>query len=144
MEEIPTMHPPSPAPLNPDTSPVTTAVLRELLADLQKNMLTDIRADLQGLKRQIGNLETASNTNAQQITTLQQAVQKLQQQSYDQRFSMLDDIRRRNHLKIRGIPVAEIPHLLQCLMLALLHPKQAKAVGAKGSFQSTKITKSPC
>ncbi|CAH2252326.1 Hypothetical predicted protein [Pelobates cultripes] len=94
MEKLPSILPQPPAPMNPDTSPVTTAVLKKPLADLQRNMLTGIRADLQGLRGQIGNLETTSNTTTQQIPTLQQEVKKLQQQqeSSDWCFALLNDL----------------------------------------------------
>ncbi|CAH2328532.1 Hypothetical predicted protein [Pelobates cultripes] len=96
---------PAPRHSERDNSPVTTAVLKTLLADLQKSILTDvalIRTDLQGLTGTIAVLETASSDQAQQKRTLQKAVQGLQQHSEQtkRRFTAIEEWRWKNNLKM--------------------------------------------
>ncbi|CAH2293487.1 Hypothetical predicted protein [Pelobates cultripes] len=142
------MQRPTPAAQKADASPVTTAVLKTLLADLQKNIQTDVaslRNDIHGLRGRMGALETASNVCSDQITSLQQVVQGLQKQNeeHERRFTALEDARRANNIKVRGIPEdtpqAEMPHLL----VALLSPRQAKAITMDSFFRAPKSASAP-
>ncbi|CAH2300010.1 Hypothetical predicted protein [Pelobates cultripes] len=142
----------TPATQKADNSPVTTAVLKSLLADLQRTFQTHVatlRADIHSLTGRMGALESASSACSDQITILQQEVQELQRQNVAQErcFAALENACRANNLKIRGIPenipAAEMPHVLRCLLVALLNPKHARNVQQDGFFRALKLANAP-
>ncbi|XP_063298016.1 dynein axonemal heavy chain 14 [Pelobates fuscus] len=135
-----------------DTAPVTAKLMKELLAELQKNLQADmatIRQDLKGLTGRIGALETTSPSCKQQLTTLQQEVKDLQilTCSYECRFAALEDSRRQNNVKVRGvpdnIPDAELPHVVRRLLSALLTPKLSRALETESIFRVPKSAQAP-
>ncbi|CAH2277658.1 Hypothetical predicted protein, partial [Pelobates cultripes] len=135
-----------------DSSPVTTSVVKALLAELQKNILADItaiRSDLQGLTGHIGALERTSQTSTQHIAMLHQAVSDLQQQNllHERRFAALEDTWRRNNLKIRGvledICETELPHFLRRILSTLLPSRQMKATTLDRLSRIPKLSKAP-
>ncbi|CAH2247715.1 Hypothetical predicted protein [Pelobates cultripes] len=149
---------PAPAPVQKprqsktgaDAEPVTTGVFKTLLADLQKNILTDVtalRGDLQGLAGRVSTLEGSTQANQQNIATLQKAVHDLQQlnRMYEHRFAAQEDARRRHNLKVRRVPEevleAELPHVLRCMFTAILPPGQA--ISPADFFRVPKPTRAP-
>ncbi|XP_063289954.1 zinc finger protein 850-like [Pelobates fuscus] len=145
---------PAPAAIKggPEPDPVTTAVLKSLLAELQHNIQADVatlRADLRGLTNRIGQVEVTAGEQAQQIANMQQTILGLQKQNeiHNAKFAMMEDMRRKNNMKIRGvletISTDELPHMLRRLTMALLPPRQAKAITMEDCFRIPKAPKAP-
>ncbi|CAH2219606.1 Hypothetical predicted protein [Pelobates cultripes] len=146
---------PAPIPRRPtqssetdvDSAPVTTAVLKRLLTDLQNNILQDVTSlwgDLKGLTGHISTLESASTTNSQDIGDLHKAVNdlKFKQQKLDQRLADQEDTKRQNNLKVRGIAEtiteAELPQVITHLLTNILAPTQAKHIILDNLFRIPK------
>ncbi|CAH2319733.1 Hypothetical predicted protein [Pelobates cultripes] len=117
-------------------------MLETILGALQRTIQADVallHTDITGL---IGLWE-------QIIAQLQLDVQTFikRQAAYDLRFISIEDSRRRNNLKIRGIPesipTAELPHLVRRLMAQLLEPEQSRNIALDGFFRVLKPTRAP-
>ncbi|CAH2220791.1 Hypothetical predicted protein [Pelobates cultripes] len=120
-----------------EAEPITTTVLKALLADLQRDIHEDVaalRGDLRGLTSRITKLEGSSQSQAQYIAAMQQSMQDLQNQTqhYEHRLAAQEDAMRRSNIKIRGVPEnvpeAELPKLIGCLLPALLPHRQTTPI----------------
>ncbi|XP_063312700.1 uncharacterized protein LOC134612291 [Pelobates fuscus] len=107
--------------------------------EIRDNCSTDVtalRSHLQGLTGRISTLEGSTQTNAQNITTLQQAVHDLhaQAQQHERHLAAQEDSRRRHNLKMRGlseaVPEQELPHVFR-LVAYLCYTRLFNAITAE-------------